>query len=301
MGGKEVDLGRAEARGDIGAGGAFIDLPRRAELEKLAVPDHADPGGHGHGLDLVVGHVENGRAKLELDPLELETKLRAKLRIQRGERLVHQVDRGIADQRAANGHPLHLAAGQAGGTVVQLARDVQQLRGLFDALADDGLGHASRRRAQRERQIVIDREVRIQRILLEDKGDIARSRRIMRDVAAVDHDRAVIGALEPGDQPQRRGLAGTARPEQDQEFPVVDRQRELAYRLDSAEALGDVAQDDVSHGAHSPHWRSGSPGRCRHRTAPAVRNGIRAPRSRRSALRRLRAAAPRRDHARCRR
>src|SRR5690242_19926940 len=76
---KEVDLGRPQPRGDIAAGGSLVDLPRRAELKKLAIPDYANSRGHRHGLDLIMRHVENGRTKLELDPLELETKLGAKL------------------------------------------------------------------------------------------------------------------------------------------------------------------------------------------------------------------------------
>ena len=41
---------------------------------------------------------------------------------------------------------------------------------------DLGLGHAARRRAQREGEIVVDGKVRIERVLLEDEGDVARRR-----------------------------------------------------------------------------------------------------------------------------
>ena len=57
--------------------------------------------------------------------------------------------------------------------------------------------------------------------------------------------------LEPGDQPQRRGLAGAGRPEQHEELAVGDGQRQVVDRLLAAEALGDAVQPDLSH-APSP-------------------------------------------------
>ena len=60
--------------------------------------------------------------------------------------------------------------------------------------------HLARRRAQREGQVVEDRQMRIERILLEDEGDVARGRRQLRHVAAADVDRAAVGLLQPGDR-----------------------------------------------------------------------------------------------------
>ena len=83
--------------------------------------------------------------------------------------------------------------------------------------------------------------------MLEDEGDVARRRRQRRDVRAADGDRAGVGLLEPGDQPQRRGLAGAGRPEQHDELAVGDVEVEAVDRLMVAEALGDAFEDDVSH------------------------------------------------------
>src|SRR6185437_4944124 len=289
---KKVDQGRAESRCDVGAGRALVDLPRRTELEKLTIPDHADPGGHRHRLDLIVRNVENRCTELKLDALELETKLCTQLRIERRKRLVHQVDRGISDQGTADRHTLHLTSGKTGCAIVQLACDMQKLCRLLNSLADDRLGNAMCRRAQRKREIVVDRQVRIEGILLEDKCNVPRSRRILGDVTAVDHHRPCIGTLEPGNQPQCRGLAGAAWSEQDQKFSVIDRQRKLAHRLDRAEALADIAQDDVSHGERSPRFQSVSRVHCLRRTVPAVRSGIPGLRSHRYAPMQQRAAWP---------
>ena len=67
--------------------------------------------------------------------------------------------------------------------------------------------------------------MRIERVLLEDEGDVARGRRAPRHVAPADDDRAGVRPLEPGDQAQRRGLAGAGRPEQHDELAVADGER----------------------------------------------------------------------------
>ena len=63
--------------------------------------------------------------------------------------------------------------------------------------------------------------------MLEDEGDVARRRLDLRDVVAADDDRARVGLLEPGDEAQRRRLAGAGRPEQHDELAVGDREIEV--------------------------------------------------------------------------
>ena len=70
-------------------------------------------------------HVEDRRSQLALDALELEAQFRTKLGIQRGERLIHQIDGGLAHQRPANGDPLHFAAGKRGSSVAKLLLDMK--------------------------------------------------------------------------------------------------------------------------------------------------------------------------------
>ena len=115
--------------------GSVVDLARRADLDQPARLDDADAVGHGHGLGLVVGDVEDGGAELLLDALQLEPEVGAELGVERGERLVHQVDRRPAHQRPADGDALHLAAGKLRGAVLQLAGDAQHPRDLLDARA----------------------------------------------------------------------------------------------------------------------------------------------------------------------
>ena len=67
---------------------------------------------HGHGLHLVVGHVERGGAKPPLQLHDLGPGAGAQLGIQIAERLIHQKHRRLAGNGPAQGHALLLAAGE---------------------------------------------------------------------------------------------------------------------------------------------------------------------------------------------
>ena len=94
--------------------------------------------------------------------------------------------------------------------------------------------------------------MRIERILLENEGGVAFGRRQRRGIVAADVDRAGIRPLQPGDQPERRRLAGAGRPEQHDEFAVGDVQVETADGDLLAEAFADVSDVHVSHAVLSP-------------------------------------------------
>ena len=183
---EEIDLWRAKPARHVTAVGILVDLPRRAELKEFAIFDHADPGSHGHGLDLIVGDIKYRCAELDLNAFELEPQFGAQFCVERRQRLVHQIDRGIAHQRAADGNPLHFATREPRGLVAELSGNVKKLGGLFDPLADRRFRHAARGRPQRESEIVINRQMRIKRVLLKHERDVARPGWILRHVAAVD-------------------------------------------------------------------------------------------------------------------
>src|SRR5262249_40675839 len=127
--------------------------------------------------------------------------------------------------------------------------------------------------------------MRIERILLEHEGDVARCGRRIADLAPRDAHAAAIGALEAGDQPQRSGLAGARWSQQHDELPVGNRERQRADRLDRAEPRADFYECNLSHG--TPHYKAPTAGldRLRRRTGRAGPVAERAPRSRPAALR----------------
>ncbi|MNL52007.1 hypothetical protein D3C87_1751470 [compost metagenome] len=76
----------------------------------MSVSHHHDPVGHGHRLDLVVGHVDSGCFQPLMQTLDLDAHLRAELRIEVGKRLIEEKSRWIAHHGAADRDALSLAA-----------------------------------------------------------------------------------------------------------------------------------------------------------------------------------------------
>ena len=96
---------------------------------------------HGHGLDLIVGHVDHRglEALVELD--EFGARLHAHLGVEVGERLVEEEDLRLAHDGPAQGDALALAAGELLGFAVEVGVDAQDARRLGDAFLDLGLGY----------------------------------------------------------------------------------------------------------------------------------------------------------------
>ncbi len=205
-------------------------------------------GRHGHRLDLVVGDVEQRRAGFRLDALQFDAQVRAELRIERAQRLVHQEYPGIAHQRTADGDTLHLAARKRRRLVLQLVGDLQDLGNLLDLPLDRRLRRLQERRFQGELQVLADGEVRIERILLEHHGDIALGGLEALHRPAVDVDLSAVGNVEAGDHAQRRRLARARRAEQDDEGAVRHRQRDIVEGDRCTEPFRHVFKHDLSHG-----------------------------------------------------
>src|SRR6266567_2065620 len=90
-----------------------------ADLCQHPVPHDDHAIAHGHGLDLVVRHVDRGGADLGLEPLDLTAGLDPELRVEVRQGLVHQEDLRLANERPPQRHPLALAARQGPRLAVQ--------------------------------------------------------------------------------------------------------------------------------------------------------------------------------------
>src|SRR5262249_58827559 len=104
---------------------------------------------------------------------------RAKLRGEGGERLIQQEYRWVADQRPRERNTLTLAAGKLARAALRKAVDAEQTGCPFD-LAFDLIARRALR-PQRERDVVPNREVRIEPVALKDHGDAAPARRHVVD------------------------------------------------------------------------------------------------------------------------
>jgi hypothetical protein len=178
-------------------------------------------GDEHHGLALV-GPLHQ-REQLLLQDL-------ARLRVERGERLVHQQDRGVHDQRAHQPDALLHPARELVGIMALEAGEPDELEVMHDPRTDVGARHARHR--QPEGRVVVDGLPRQQAEMLEHHryavGRPAGDRPAMHEQLAG----AEIG--QAGDAAQERGLAAARRADHAHDLVAPDRERELMKGDDSA-------------------------------------------------------------------
>ena len=109
------------------------------------------------------------------------------------------------------------------------------------------LRHRHAGHAQAEADIVAHAHMRVERVALEHHGQAALGRRLVDDVDAVDQDGAAGRVLEPGDQPEQRGLSAAGRPDEDDERAVLHDEVDALDDLHRAEGLLDALQFDLAH------------------------------------------------------
>ena len=231
----------------------LVDLARAPDLLHLAVVHDGDPVGHRQRLFLVVRHVDERRPELVLDALELELHVLAQLHVERAERLVEEQRGRPVDERARQRDALLLAAGELPRPPALQALEPDDVEELEHPLAALAARHPLQ--LQPERDVVVDRHVREERVLLEDHVDRPAVRRDGGDVLPLQDDATLVGHLEAGDHPERRRLPAAARAEQREELSVSDRDVDVAHRLGSAEPLADPFEGDGDVAVFARHRR----------------------------------------------
>ena len=101
---------------------------------------------------------------------------------------------------------------------------------------------------QREADVLGNRHVRVQRVVLEHHGDVARARRQVVHDAVADLDLAVGDLLETGDHAQGGRLAAAGRADEHDELAVLDVEVQVGDgAVAVAVGLGDVVEGDCGH------------------------------------------------------
>ena len=101
--------------------GVAVELQRRADLLDHTGIQHDDLVGHRHRLDLVVGDVDHRGAEFVMQFGDLEAHRAAECGVEVRERLVEQEGGWLADDGAADGDALALAAGELAGAALEVA------------------------------------------------------------------------------------------------------------------------------------------------------------------------------------
>src|ERR1019366_6521514 len=242
---EEIHRRRADEAGDEQVRRVVVEFQRRADLFGLAgVHDH-DLVGHGHGFDLVMGHVNGGGGEPLVQLLDLGAHLHPELGVQVGQRLVEQEYLRVAHDGAAHGHALAPAARELARVALQVLHQPQDIRRHLDALAHFCAAFAGEFHG--EGHVVEHGHMRVERVILEHHGDVALLRRHLVDHAPADLDLAARYFLQAGDHAQQRGLAAARRADQHAELAVLDLDVYAVHDAGGAEGLEHAFQGDCRH------------------------------------------------------
>src|SRR5262245_22822804 len=242
---QHVHGGRADEAGDERGRRPLVDVDRAADLLGAAGIHDDQPVAQRHRLDLVVGDVDAGGADVAMQVLDLHAHLHAQLGVEIGQRLVEQKNRRLAHDGAAHGHALALAARELARPALQEGAELEDLRGLLHPRLDLGLRHAAD--AQPVGHVVVDRHVRIERVVLEHHRDVAVLGLERVDDAPAYGDLALGDCLESGDHPQQGRLAAARRSEHDDELAVADLAIDAVDDLCAVVGLAHAPQADARH------------------------------------------------------
>ena len=234
-------------------GRLLVHVPRRADLLDVPLAHDDDLVGDLHRLLLVVRDDHRRRVRLVVEAAEPFAELGPHLRVQRPEGLVEEKHGRIDRERTGQPHPLPLPAGELGGIALRETLELDELQELVDPLLDLGLGPLPD--LQAERHVVVHGHVLEGGVVLEDEADAAFLRRAAGDVLVVDEDGALVGRLEPGDDPQQRGLAAAARTEERRQRSGPDLHGDVVERDEVVEALRDAPDRDRHQYRDSFGWR----------------------------------------------
>jgi len=168
----------------------------------------------------------------------------AHARVERPERLVEEKHLRLDGEGAGQGHPLALAARELGRKPPREAVQLHELKEPVGPLRDRRGRRpvAPTAHPQAERNVLEDRHVPEQGVVLEHEPHLALARGKVRHVVAVEEDPAAarVGELEPGDDPQEGRLPGARRAEEGHELALRHVQVDAVERRVGAELLADA-------------------------------------------------------------
>ncbi|MNC25843.1 hypothetical protein D3C75_739510 [compost metagenome] len=152
-----------------------------------------------------MSYVDDRRAKTFVKLAQLYPHLNPQLGIQIGQRLIEQEHLRIPHNRPAYGYALALASGQLARLALQHVFEAENGCGFLNLLLNVILRLLQVLKAKA--QILADRHMRVQRVVLKHHRNIAVLRMQIIDNAFSDNNIAACLLLKACDHPQRGGFA----------------------------------------------------------------------------------------------
>src|SRR5688572_25866268 len=187
--------------------GTIEDFSRSPDLDYLTPIEHSDAIRCGHGLALIMSHVNRGDTEFFVQPPDLAAHLFAQIRIQIAQRLVHEQNLRLNHQRPRQRHTLLLPAGELGRIAVFQLRQVHDAEQFGDFRVDLLLGEFLK--LESVDNVLRHRHVRPDGVALKDHRHVSPLRRHemgwRRDDSTANTNFPSIALQKSGDYPKRRG------------------------------------------------------------------------------------------------
>ena len=230
------NVGFADEVGHEGVDGLVVDVYGRADLLDVTARHDHNHVGHGEGLLLIVGDIDEGDARSPLDLLQLALHVLAELEVKCAQRLVQKQDAGMVDQCAGDGHALLLTARQGGDAAALKALEVDHGQHFLNLLLDLLLG--SFLQTQTEGYVLIYVQMGKQRVLLKYRIDKALVGGHVTDLFTIEKNLSAIGRLKAADDPKGGGLTAAGRSKQGYELFIMDIQTDIVEDGLAVKGLG---------------------------------------------------------------
>ena len=231
---KYIDRRCAQELRDEQVDRVVIDILRLADLLDITVLHDDDHVGDAHGLFLVMCDEDRGDAGLLLDTADLLTSLQTEAGVEVRQRLIEKKDARNFDKSAGDGDTLLLTAGELARLAVHEVVDLNKLGSLQGLVIHDLSGEllVTFEILERERNILADCQVRVQRVVLEDQTNTAVFRGQIRDIRLTEPDLAACRLDKTADEVERRALSAAGRTEESDQLPIRDLKVEITYSSD---------------------------------------------------------------------
>jgi len=179
-----------------------------------------------------------GGSSVAQDVAHLTADTDPEFRIKVGERLVHEQDARLGRKGPSQGHSLLLPTGKILGHAIPETPETNE----FERFIDPPPGVSPS--AKTERNVTGNREMRKQRVVLEDHSYPTALGRVVstgaRDQVAVDLDAPAIDRLQAGNHAQCRRFAAPAGTEERHDLTGRDRQAQVLDNRHVSESLLNV-------------------------------------------------------------
>src|SRR5207253_7668418 len=168
-----------------------------------------------------------------------------KLGVEIRERLIEQKHACLTAKGGADGHALALAARKLPWLAVESLGKPEDRRDLLDPPLDLLLRHVTKPKG--EGHVLVHAHVRVERVTLEDHGNVAVAGREADHRSASDADVAAGDVFQSGDHAERGCLSAAARTDQDQEFLILNGEVDPRDRPHLAKLLLNFLQNNIGH------------------------------------------------------